>query len=75
MDINKEKNMNVAIIKNNKVENIAVFESLELAQEMYPDAICIDTAVTTCGIGWRYDPTTGECIAPTTFKFNKIFFN
>lgn len=34
--------MNIAIIRNSVVENIAVCESLELAAQLWPDAACVD---------------------------------
>jgi hypothetical protein len=52
--------MNIAIIIDNIVKNVIVVESVELAAELFPGAICIDTAATPCGRGDVYDPETGE---------------
>lgn len=56
--------IDIAIIENNIVQNVAVFEDMETAKEQYPHAVLIDTAVIHCGIGWTYDPETGVLASP-----------
>lgn len=56
--------MNIGIIENNKVVNIAVFDDFEIAKQIYPEAILIDADTTPCAIGWSYDPDTKLCIVP-----------
>lgn len=34
--------MRIAIIRNNVVDNIIVCDSVELAQQLVPDALCVD---------------------------------
>lgn len=46
--------MNIAIIINNIVSNIAVFNSLATANGMYPDAICVNADENNCAIGDTY---------------------
>ena len=46
--------MNIAIIINNVVSNIAVFDSMDIANEMYPDAICVNADENDCAIGDTY---------------------
>jgi hypothetical protein len=41
--------MTVAVIKDNKVINLIVCESTELAQTLLPDALCVDGEGLTIG--------------------------
>ncbi len=46
--------MNVYLIKNNIVENVVVVDSMESAQDLFPDYIIVGVADNEAGIGWTY---------------------
>ena len=52
--------MRVHLIKNNEVINTIAIESLELAEQLFPDNICIEA--TEGGPGWKYE--NGAVVAP-----------
>lgn len=62
--------MNVAIIKNGYVVNIVVCESIELAQQLYSDAICIE-ADDTIAIGNQY-PKPDEPLVPEPTENDRL---
>ena len=49
-----------AVIKNGKVDNTILADSLEIAKLVTNDANCIDITDKNAGIGWMYNSTTGE---------------
>ncbi len=46
--------MNIALIIDSIVKNIAVFDSIDVAKNMYPNALCIDADENNCAIGDTY---------------------
>lgn len=62
--------MDVAIIKNGYVVNIVVCESIELAQQLYSDAICIE-ADDTIAIGSQY-PAPDEPSVPELTENDRL---
>jgi hypothetical protein len=45
--------MNIALVKNGIVENIAVCDSMEDAAAIYTEYELYDVTDTECGIGWK----------------------
>ena len=59
-----------AVIQNNKVINVIVADSKEIAEEV-TNSICIEyTDENPAGIGWTYDESSGLFIAPVTEEEN-----
>jgi len=50
--------MTIAVIKNGIVINLIVCESVELAQELLPDALCVDGV--GLAIGGAYESEDGK---------------